>query len=37
MWFCVIFGLFVMIIYLMTGALCWPFHGLPQPIVPIAG
>jgi hypothetical protein len=30
LWFCVI-------VYLMTGDLRWPFHGHPQPMVPIAG
>jgi hypothetical protein len=37
MWFCVIAMLFAMIVYLMTGDLRWPFHGHPQPMVPIAG
>jgi len=26
-----------MVVYLMTGDLRWPFHGHPQPMVPIAG
>ena len=26
-----------MAVYLMTGDLRWPFHGHPQPMVPIAG
>jgi hypothetical protein len=35
-WFCVIVMLFAMIVYLMTGDLRWPFHGHPQPMVPVA-
>ena len=36
-WFCVIVMLVAMAVYLMTGDLRWPFHGHPQPMVPIAG
>jgi hypothetical protein len=36
-WFCVIVMLVAMAIYLMTGDLRWPFHGHPQPMVPMAG
>jgi hypothetical protein len=36
-WFCVILMLVAMVVYLMTGDLRWPFHGHPQPMVPIAG
>jgi hypothetical protein len=36
-WFCVVLMLAAMVVYLMTGDLRWPFHGHPQPMVPIAG
>ena len=36
-WFCVIVMLFAMLVYLMTGDLRWPYHGHPQPAVPIVG
>jgi hypothetical protein len=29
--------LFAMFVYLATGDFRWPFHGHPQPMVPIAG
>jgi hypothetical protein len=32
----VILMLAAMVVYLMTGDLRWPFHGHPQPMVPIA-
>ena len=36
-WFGMILMLIAMLVYLMTGDLRWPFHGHPQPMVPIAG
>jgi len=36
-WFCVIVLLFATIMHVMTGNLHRPFHGHPQPTMPMAG